>query len=273
MFAEGHVQGYRRTAEGGTVILEGRSISKGRAEGEVLKLDEPLSFLGGVNASTGDLNVGEGNVSGRILVFPRGKGSTVGSFVMYDLKVHGKAPAAVINSSAETIVATGAVISSIPMVDSVDVSLISDGDKVVIDADAGTIELLDVKMIESVSSVVLIDGRILMLRRPDTARSYPGRWSLCAGKIEKGETPEAAAVREIMEETQIEVSKPQKSLPAVFVREKDIIWKVYPFLFKADGKTPKLNHENLDYKLVSFEEMKTLPLVDKTIEAVEELLR
>lgn len=256
------------------MILEGRSISKGKASGKVLKLEEPLSFLGGVDASTGEIKVGNGgNVAGRILVFPRGKGSTVGSFVMYDLKVHGKAPSAVINSSAETIVATGAVISSIPMIDSVDVSLIHDGDEVVVDADAGTVELKGVRVIESASSVLLIDGKILMLKRPDTARSYPGRWSLCAGKLEKGETPEQAAVREIKEETQITAGSPELSLPPVMVRENDIIWKVYPFLFTMNGATPVLNAENLEYRLVSIDEMKALPLVEKTVPLVEELLK
>ena len=156
-------------------MLQGRSISKGKAEGRVLKLQGALSFLGGVDASTGEVKVENGgNVADRILVFPRGKGSTVGSFVMYDLKVHGKAPAAVINSSAETIVATGAVISSIPMVDSVDVELINDNDDVIVDADAGTVEIKGVELKESVSSVVLIDGKIMMLKRPDDSYSYPG---------------------------------------------------------------------------------------------------
>lgn len=255
------------------MIITGRMISKGKAEGTVLKLNEPLSFLGGVDASTGEVKVEEGgNVSDKILVFPRGKGSTVGSFVMYDLMVHGKAPAAVINSSAETIVATGAVISSIPMVDRIDVGLLLNGDKVSVDADSGTVEIHDLKTIETVSSVMLFDGKIMMLKRPDTARSYPGRWSLCSGKMEKGETPEQTAVREIMEETQISVSKPKASLPAVFVREKDVMWKVYPFLFEAKG-TPILNSENIDYKMVSFEEMKKMELVDKTVEVVEQLLK
>lgn len=123
--------------------LRGRTISKGKAEGIVVKLDEPLSFLGGVDPSTGELRVADGNIAGKILVFPKGKGSTVGSFVMYDLKVHGKAPLAIINESAETIVATGAVISSIPMVDKIDVSLIRDGMKVSVDADEGIVEFTE----------------------------------------------------------------------------------------------------------------------------------
>ncbi len=256
------------------MILNGRTISKGRAEGKVLKLQGALSFLGGVDASTGEVKVENGgNVADRILVFPRGKGSTVGSFVMYDLKVHGKAPAAVINSSAETIVATGAVISSIPMVDSVDVDLINDGDDVIVDADAGTVEIKGAELKESVSSVVLINGKILMLKRPENSRSYPGRWSLCAGKIEKGESPDQAAVREIAEETKIKDPVFKGKLPPVTVRENKVIWKVYPFIFDAGDAKPVLNHENEDYKLVTLDEMQSLNLVDKTVDVVRELLK
>jgi predicted aconitase with swiveling domain len=256
------------------LILEGRTISKGRAEGRVLKLEGALSFLGGVDASTGEVKVENGgNVADRILVFPRGKGSTVGSFVMYDLKVHGKAPAAVINSSAETIVATGAVISSIPMVDSVDVGLIKDGDNVIVDADAGTVEIKGVEIKESASSVVLIDGKILMLKRPEKSHSYPGRWSLCAGKLEKGETPEQAAVREIAEETSIRNAVMKGSLPPVMVREDKVIWKVYPFIFDAGDAEPVLNEENDDFRLVDYDEMQSLYLVEKTYELVGELLK
>ncbi len=256
------------------MILTGRTISKGKAEGKVLKLQGALSFLGGVDASTGEVKVENGgNVADRILVFPRGKGSTVGSFVMYDLKVHGKAPAAVINSSAETIVATGAVISSIPMVDSVDVELINDDDNVIVDADAGTVEIKSVELKESVSSVVLIDGKIMMLKRPENSHSYPGRWSLCAGKIEKGESPDQAAVREIAEETKIKDPVFKGKLPPVMVREDKILWKVYPFIFDAGNAKPVLNHENEDYRLVTIDEMQSLNLVDKTIDVVRELLK
>lgn len=256
------------------MILSGRTISKGRAEGKVLKLQGALSFLGGVDASTGEVKVENGgNVTDRILVFPRGKGSTVGSFVMYDLKVHGKAPAAVINSSAETIVATGAVISSIPMVDSVDVELINDGDNIIVDADVGTVEIKGVELKESVSSVVLIGGKIMMLKRPGNSHSYPGRWSLCAGKIEKGESPDQAAVREIAEETRIEGPVFKGKLPPVMVREDKVIWKVYSFIFDAGDAKPVLNHENEDYKLVTLDEMQSMDLVDKTVDVVRELLK
>lgn len=253
--------------------LQGRSISPGKARGIVLRLKEPFSFLGGVD-SNGELKVENGgNVRDRILVFPRGKGSTVGSFTMYDLKVHENHPAAVINSAAETIVATGAVISSIPMVDKIDVDLLSTGDDVTVNADDGSVEIHNIKMMTSVSSVILVNGKILMLHRPDDAVSFPGVWSLVAGRTEHGESPEAAAVREIKEETGIIVNSPVTSLDPIFVRENDIIWKVFPFLFAHDKFDVILNNENTEFKWVSPDEMTGLRTVSSTLSAVKELLQ
>lgn len=255
-------------------MLHGRTISRGKASGKVLKLDEPLSFLGGVDGATGELKVEkEGNVSGRILVFPRGKGSTVGSFVMYDLMVHGKAPSAVINTSAETIVATGAVISSIPMVDSVDVDLIHDGDIVTVDADEGTVEIDGVTMIECSSSVLMIGDRFVMLHRPSTSRSYPGRWSLVSGKMECGESPVDTARREVLEETGITVGDASGSIDALIVREGDIIWKVHPFIFKVpEGIEPRINSENVGYRLCVIDDLDGMDLVPLTKDAVVRLI-
>lgn len=230
--------------------FEGRTISPGKARGEVIKLDEPLSFLGGVDGSTGDLRVGNGgNVSGKILVFPKGKGSTVGSFVMYDLMVHGVAPAAVINESAETIVATGAVISSIPMVDRIpSVDAFLNGDIVEVDADDGSVTIEGVDIVCAVSSAIVSGGKILLLKRPAGCRSFPDKWSLVAGKIESGESPEAAARREIMEETGIEVGAVVDSKEPIYVRDGSRLWKVYPFRFDCDKAEPVLNDENVDFR-------------------------
>lgn len=252
--------------------LKGRSIFPGNASGEALKVDEPFGFLGGVDGSTGELSSGMGNVAGKIFVFPSGKGSTVGSYVMYDLALHEKAPAAIINSDAETIVTTGAVISSIPMVDKINVSLIHNGDNIYVDAEAGTVELVDVKLMESVSSAIVVDGKVLMLRRPNNARSFPGAWSLIAGKIEYGESPVEAARREIMEETGISVFSPDRSGIPVMVREKDIIWKVYPFLYRMKSAEPKLNDENLAFDWVHPDDLPSRKTVVYTYEVVKEML-
>jgi predicted aconitase with swiveling domain len=115
------------------VVLTGRVIKAGTAEGEALVSPEPIGFFGGVDAETGVVvetrHPLEGEcVAGRVLVFPTGKGSTVGSYILFRLKKAGRAPCAIINSESEAIVAVGAIISGIPMVDLVDISQIENGD-------------------------------------------------------------------------------------------------------------------------------------------------
>ena len=118
--------------------LTGRIIYKGKAEGEALVTSMPISFYGGVDPNTGVV-IEKGHelqgqtVKGKILVFPQGKGSTVGSYTLYRLKKNGAAPAGMINRECETIIAVGAIISEIPCVDKVDISKIKNGNKVEID--------------------------------------------------------------------------------------------------------------------------------------------
>ena len=125
-------------------------ISRGKAEGEALVTSKPISFLGSVDPQTGVI-IEKGHelegksIKGKILVFPGGKGSTVGSYVIYQLKKNGAAPSAMINIKAEPIVAVGAIISDIPLVDRVEknpVTAIRTGDKVLVDAIVGSVEIL-----------------------------------------------------------------------------------------------------------------------------------
>jgi hypothetical protein len=72
-------------------------------------------------------------VAGRVLVFPTGKGSTVGSYTLYRMSKSGTAPVAIINAESEAIVAVGAIISDIPMLDQVDIGQLRTGDWVRVD--------------------------------------------------------------------------------------------------------------------------------------------
>ena len=118
--------------------LKGRLISKGKGEGEALVTSMPISFYGGVDPNTGNV-IEKGHelqgqsIKGKILVFPQGKGSTVGSYTLYRMKKNGTAPAGMINRECETIVAVGAIISEIPCVDRIDTSKIKTGDCVTIE--------------------------------------------------------------------------------------------------------------------------------------------
>ncbi|HHN81794.1 MAG TPA: DUF126 domain-containing protein, partial [Methanomicrobia archaeon] len=102
--------------------MKARVIKAGRARGRALVSAMALSFLGGIDPETGtviarDSDIAGESIAGRILVFPRGKGSTVGSYILLRLKKNGVAPLAIVNELSEPIVAVGAIIADIPMVD------------------------------------------------------------------------------------------------------------------------------------------------------------
>jgi len=128
-------------------VLKGRTICPGKVEGESLVSKEPIGFYGGVDAKTG-VFIEKGHelegksVKGKILVFPCGKGSTVGSYVIYGLAKNNQAPLAIVNKETETIVATGAILAGIPCVDRIPVEKISTGDRLVVDATAGMVSII-----------------------------------------------------------------------------------------------------------------------------------
>jgi hypothetical protein len=76
------------------------------------------------------------------LVFPCGKGSTVGSYVIYGLAKNNQAPLAIVNRETETIVATGAILAAVPCIDRIPVEKISTGDHLIVDATAGTVSIV-----------------------------------------------------------------------------------------------------------------------------------
>lgn len=106
--------------------IEGRIIYAGEAEGLVLWCSEPISFYGGVDLSKGVISESghplQGrSIAGTILVFPTGKGSTVGSYALLRLAREGRAPSALVMGRCDTTVAVGAIIGEIPCVDLIDI--------------------------------------------------------------------------------------------------------------------------------------------------------
>jgi len=107
------------------MIMNGRIIFRGNVKGEALVSADSISFYGGVDPNTGIITEKghplEGqSIKGKILVFPQGKGSTVGSYILYRLKKKGVAPLGIINKECDTVVAVGAIISEIPLIDKLD---------------------------------------------------------------------------------------------------------------------------------------------------------
>ncbi len=126
--------------------FQGRTIFPGQTSGPALVSRMGISFYGGVDPETGVVTEAghdlEGqSIAGKILVFPIGKGSTVGSYVLYRLKKNGHAPLAIINAECETITAVGCIISEIPCIDQVDLSRMETGMQITLDAKTGQVSI------------------------------------------------------------------------------------------------------------------------------------
>ncbi len=126
--------------------MKGRTIAPGKTQGKAIVSAEPIGFYGGIDINTGiviekDHPLEGKSVKDKILVFPCGKGSTVGSYVIYGLQKNGVGPKGIINKETETIVATGVILAGIPCVDQIDIDTIHTDDTILLDADNATVEV------------------------------------------------------------------------------------------------------------------------------------
>jgi predicted aconitase with swiveling domain len=122
--------------------LIGRKIYKGIVKAEALVTKDGISFFGGIDPNTGKIvEVGhelEGeSITGKVLVFPMGKGSTVGSYTMYRMMKNKTAPAAIINKKIDTVIAVGCIISEIPCIDKIEINKIKTNDIVTVNGTEG----------------------------------------------------------------------------------------------------------------------------------------
>ncbi len=127
-------------------VLKGRVIVEGKTEGTALVSTRPISFLGGVDPADGTIIEKNHDLCGqcirdKIFCFPHGHGSTVGSYVLYSLAKKKLAPKAIINVMADPVVAVGAIIANIPMLDQIDISQIRTGNHVEVDTPNGQIKI------------------------------------------------------------------------------------------------------------------------------------
>jgi ADP-ribose pyrophosphatase YjhB (NUDIX family) len=208
------------------------------------------------------------SVKDTIFVFPRGKGSTVGSYVLLEMRRQGTLPSAMINSTVEPIVATGAVMAKVPLVDQINISLLKDGDTVIVDGDSGTVELPDVKEVHVVSCVVQDGDRYLILKRSEKVGTFQGHWAAVSGFVEVGETVEECALKELREETGLELEI-SRSGDIISVRAEDIVWVIHPYLFKASSPQVQIDWEHTEYRWLRIEELKGL----QTVPGLEKVLK
>ncbi len=131
------------------IVLKGRKITGGKAEGEALVSSQSISFGGGIDPYTGNFTerghpLLNENIKGKILVFPMGKGSATFAPSAHASRIAGTNPKAIIVREIDPRVALATVLMHIPGMTHLDkdpTEVISTGDWVRIDADKGLVEI------------------------------------------------------------------------------------------------------------------------------------
>ena len=135
------------------IVITGRKVVGGIAEGEALVTRETISGWGGVNPATGTViesrhELKGQSFAGKVLVFPGAKGSSGWSSIFHMAKLRGMSPVAMVFNIMTTKAALGAVVMRTPTVtecDSDPLDHIRTGDWVRVDGNAGTISVWDRK--------------------------------------------------------------------------------------------------------------------------------
>ena len=121
-------------------------LVSGKAQGIVLKSNDPINFLGTVDKKTGIVSDKNHDLFGTsikdvILVFPSGVGSSVGAYTIYSIKSNKAAPVAMICKKADLTVATGCALANIPLITITDekFSSLKSGMKLLLDTDSSNL--------------------------------------------------------------------------------------------------------------------------------------
>jgi len=131
------------------IVLRGRKVVGGRAEGEALVTKDRISGWGGIDPRSGTVietrhELKGISFAGKVLVFPGAKGSSGWSSQFHIARLAGKAPLAMLFNEMTTKIALGAVVSHAPSVTDFDqdpLKVIETGDWVKVDGDSGVVEV------------------------------------------------------------------------------------------------------------------------------------
>ncbi|HET7198819.1 MAG TPA: DUF126 domain-containing protein [Burkholderiales bacterium] len=131
------------------IVLRGRKVVGGVAEGEALVTRERISGWGGIDPRTGTVietrhELRGQSFKGKVLVFPGAKGSSGWSSQFHIARLAGAAPLAMVFNEMTTKIALGAVVTHAPAVTGLDgdpLAVIATGDWVRVDGDRGIVEV------------------------------------------------------------------------------------------------------------------------------------
>jgi predicted aconitase with swiveling domain len=133
-----------------TIIIRGRKVYGGRAEGEALVSRQTIPGWGGVNPVLGIITETQHELRGqsfkdKVLVCRGAKGSSGWSAMYHTARLAGSAPKALVFNEMTTKIALGAVVMRVPSITDLDhdpLDIIDTGDWVVVDADRGIVEVV-----------------------------------------------------------------------------------------------------------------------------------
>jgi predicted aconitase with swiveling domain len=131
------------------IVLRGRKVVGGRAEGEAMVTRDAIPGWGGVNPVQGVITETRHELRGqtfkdKILVCRGAKGSSGWSAMYHTTRLAGAAPKALVFNEMTTKIALGAVVMRVPSVTDFDrnpLDVIETGDWVIVDGDQGTVEV------------------------------------------------------------------------------------------------------------------------------------
>tara|TARA_Y100000034_G_C6907509_1_gene421618 strand:+ start:4007 stop:4429 length:423 start_codon:yes stop_codon:yes gene_type:complete len=116
-----------------------------------------------------------------------------------------------------------------------------------------------------VAGVIVKKGKFLVVKRSATEKILPNKWELPSGKVEFGENPNNALVREIEEEVNI---TPEKFVPIKITdyilgdehKKKHTVQII--FLIKSSDNEIKLSSEHDEYRWITIDELNNLNTFD-----------
>jgi len=131
-------------------------------------------------------------------------------------------------------------------------------------------------MIDVVTSIILFNKKILILKRGKKVGTYRGKWAGVSGYLEENETPLERAIREIEEETglkrdEIKLIKEGKVIEFEDEQEKKQ-WRIHPFLFEVNREEIEIDWEHEEYRWIDIQELKNYETVPKFKEVVSSLI-
>ncbi|RZD35473.1 MAG: hypothetical protein CXT75_08000 [Methanobacteriota archaeon] len=141
-----------KSVQKGDLIINGKGLksqSEWVVEGEALVTDVPITFLGFVNRNTGVIEeeghpINGKTMANKILIFPKGSGSTVAPYVLLGLFYNGNGPIAIINTDLDQQTIPACSLLGIPYAHSFNdnpCQTVNNGDKIRLKLNNGNVKL------------------------------------------------------------------------------------------------------------------------------------